>query len=357
MIGLLDLDWFYSSTNKELIPNLEIIKLAAYYKLEENIFCRLIRPDETDLSSYDRIYVYNETASSPQLSEAFSRANNVIYGGTAYTNGIYVPFNESLIDFTLPRLDIYKEFLKEKYQAGVKTEVINRFLDSAYYRCYAGTEFLPIPPMRKNKRIYLYDHEFFYDGWQDVLNKINSRKPSSIMRIHPIVCTTLIQYFELRKFPNVSRANSVILDLNIPLEEVDYMFKEYKNLFLADIVQNSNVFIPIGDSLKTNMQYFRDLIYKLNLLYCFWSRNIPIKIMYIPPRIGFNNPLSNLEKTIETWAKVNMGKIPINKKIIRKTVHTKMEDERNFLLKFYPSAQDLFEQTYEQVKKMGRWRV
>ena len=42
MIGLVDFDLQTSTSTSLLIPNLEIMKLATYYKKEENTFCRLI---------------------------------------------------------------------------------------------------------------------------------------------------------------------------------------------------------------------------------------------------------------------------------------------------------------------------
>ena len=41
MIGLLDYDWLQSKKTSVLIPNLEIMKLATYYKVEENHFSHI----------------------------------------------------------------------------------------------------------------------------------------------------------------------------------------------------------------------------------------------------------------------------------------------------------------------------
>lgn len=102
------------------------MKLATYYKVEENKFCRLISLDEQNLDPYEKIYIFSESVRPPQVPEAFKRATNVIYGGSAFTNNKYIPFENSIIDFTIPRTAIYKEFLKEKYDGGdgIKTKVI-----------------------------------------------------------------------------------------------------------------------------------------------------------------------------------------------------------------------------------------
>lgn len=87
MIGLLDYDIQVSTSNQIIIPNLEIMKLATYYKREENTYCRLLDFTDTELSNYDKIFFFSELAHHPQIPKQFLRANNVIFGGTAFTDG------------------------------------------------------------------------------------------------------------------------------------------------------------------------------------------------------------------------------------------------------------------------------
>ena len=55
MIGLVDFDLLTRSSKSLYIPNLEIMKLATYYKTEEKQFCRLMSLEETELNTYDKI--------------------------------------------------------------------------------------------------------------------------------------------------------------------------------------------------------------------------------------------------------------------------------------------------------------
>lgn len=358
MIGLLDYDYEISKKISTLIPNLEIMKLATYYKTEKNQFCRLLSLNETDLTPYEKIYFFSESHYQPEIPEAFLRAPQVIYGGTAFTKGIYRPFENQIIDFTLPRPTIYKESLKQKYEDGIKAKVISQTLDNTYYRCYAE-EKLPIPPIMPNKRVILYDREFFYPDWRETLDEIVRRKPASIIRIHPIICHKLSEFFEVRSYPKLKRGNDFILDLNIPLDEVYYMIDKYKNYFMADIVKTSHVYLKLGGTYPTDMQYFQDMIYKLNLLYCFWSCGILVKIKYEPPFIGYNNPLHNLSEKIGKWTDINRGYNvirSINERISQKKGRTVWEDERDSLLKFHPTAKDLFNRSFNTIIQGGRWR-
>jgi len=58
MIGLYDYD-IRASSSRLLLPNLEIMKLYNYYKVEENKFTRFIDPLDTT-EDYDLIYFFSE---------------------------------------------------------------------------------------------------------------------------------------------------------------------------------------------------------------------------------------------------------------------------------------------------------
>lgn len=360
MIGLIDYDLQTSTSTNMLIPNIEIMKLATYYKIEENQFCRLIDLNETELSSYDKIYFFSEQEIQPKVPAQFLRVNNVIFGGTAFTNGIYKPFENEIIDYTIPRPTIYKEFLKEKYNEGVKTKVIAHTLDDTYYRNYAGKNKLPIPPVLPKKRIILYDKDFFYSDWEQTMKIFAERKCSSIYRIHPIICHTLTEFFKARSCEKLNRANDFIFDIEIPLQDIYYMLKKYKKYFLADITKNASVYIPIGGTLQTNLQYSRDIVYKLNLLYSFWAQDINMKTKYIPPKFGTINPYEEIYQIIEKWSNVGINrkhpysiidKIPKNKKF------NYLREQIEQLIKYQPSIKDLFNQTYEGIKERKVWQL
>lgn len=336
------------------------MKLATYFQTEENHFCRLINLDETDLTPYDKVYVFSEAESQPMIPEAFRRADNVIFGGTAFTNGIYRPFENEIIDYTIARPHIYKSFLSDKYVAGLKDNVINHILDDSYYRMYAGSNKLPIPPILPHKRVYIYDTNFFIPEWKEILNKISNRNPSSIKPIHPVYCKTITDYFDLRGYQKFAKDANIILDLDIPLNEAPSLVRKYKNKFLADIKPSSNVFLTLGGNYETQYQYRQNFIYKLNLLYTFWSNDIPIKIKYITPSIGHNDPLLGLSQLISTWSsqgqkqtKCINDRIPKDKKITE--IHP-LRQEQNELLKWVPSAKTLFYQTFESTHKGGTWK-
>ena len=356
MIGLVDYDLLTRSSKSLYIPNLEIMKLATYYKLEEKQFCRLMSLDETELTAYDKIYFFSEQENI-EVPIQFRRARNVTFGGTSFSKGSYIPFENEIIDYTLPKTFIYKEFLAQKYNEGIKSKDIDSFLDSGYYRMYAGKNKLPPPAIEKKKKIYLYDKDFFYPDWKETLSLLSDKVPSTIIRVHPINCTSLSTFFEIRNFTRFSRKNEIILDLEVPYNDIPLLFKKYEKKFLADINDSSNVYLPIGKTLPTNNKYLENLVYTLNLLYSFWARKIPVKIKYIKPNLGNYNPINNLSNLVENWANLSTEvkkKTPLITKIKKDSLE---EEEYKFFLSYYPKATDLFEQNYLDLNNRGYWRL
>ena len=336
------------------------MKLATYYQREENKFCRLINLDEQEFGGYEQIYVFSESKDYITVPEALRRATNVIYGGTAFTNGKYIPFENKLIDYTIARPRIYTEFLRQKMQAGLNEKEMDRLLNNSYYRWHAGNEELPLPSVFKRHRIYIYDKDFFQDGWRKIINRMINRNPSSINFIHPAHYKKITDFLEVRENMLIARGNDAYLDLNIPLSETPILMKHYKNRLLAVINPSAQVYLSLGGSFHYKTDYLKDIIYKLNLLYVFWSCNIPLKIKYEEPTLGCYDPIPDLSKLIATWTqgetcnyKSIIDRIPKNKKL------TDVRPEREQLkviLDRYPSFETLFRQTKETTKKGGLWK-
>lgn len=161
---------------------------------------------------------------------------------------------------------------------------------------------MPLPAIRNRHRIYIYDIDFFQEGWRKIIDRMMARKPSSINFIHPAHYKKVSDFLEVRENFLIAKSNDAYLDLDIPLKETPILMKHYKNRLLATIVANSQVYLSLGGSFHYRTDYFKDIIYKLNLLYVFWSNSIPIKIKYEEPTFGCYNPISDISKLIATWS-------------------------------------------------------
>ena len=114
------------------------------------------------------------------------------------------------------------------------------------------------------------------------------------------------------------------------------------------------MFLPLGGTLKSNELYYKDFIYKMNLLYSFWSKNIPIKIKYIQPSKGTYNPLEKISQKVENWANLST---PVKKKnTLMDRIKKEMEEYDN-LIKLHSSAADLFNQSFDDLKERRLWRI
>lgn len=360
MIGLVDLQLQSWDKPQLCPPNLEIMKLATYYQAEENVYCRLVSLDETEFGGYEKIYVFSESKNFITVPEAFKRAPNIIYGGTAFTNGKYIPFENKRIEYTLARPRIYSQFLRDKRQAGLSDVEIGRLLDNTYYRWLADGDQLPLPAIKKRHRIYIYDKDFFQEGWRKIIDRIIERNPSSINFIHPAHYKKISDFLDVRENSLIARSNDAYLDLNIPLRETPILMKHYKNRLLAVVNKSSQVYLSLGGSFHYQTDYFKDIIYKLNLLYVFWSCNIPMKIKYEEPSLGCYNPIADLSKLISTWSqgetcnyKSIMERIPKDKKLT--DIRPERQQLRTIIDK-YPHTETLFRQTVETSKKGGFWK-
>ena len=167
-------------------------------------------------------------------------------------------------------------------------------------------------------------------------------------------------FLEVRENTLIARGNDAYLDLDIPLKETPILMKHYKNRLLAVINQSSQVYLSLGGSFHYRTEYLKNIIYKLNLLYVFWSCGIPLKIKYEEPTLGCYNPISDLSKLIATWTqgetcnyKSIIDRIPKDKKL------TEIRPEREqirIILDRYPNSETLFRQTTETVKQGGFWK-
>lgn len=340
-------------------PNLEIMKLAEYYKREENKFCRIIDLEETELSSYEKIYAFSENDQCINMPDAFLRASNVIYGGSAFTNKKYIPFENELIDYTIPRANIYSRLLKDKYAAGESEKVINHIIEDSYYRRFCGEKELPLPPINRKKRVYIYDRDFFQPGWERIIENITKHSPSSINFIHPMHFQHLSDFFTTRENTIISKSNDTFLDLHIPLKETKYMMQKYKTRLLSVILPSSAIYLSLGGSYYYQMDYYKNFIYKLNLLYEFWANKIPIKIKYEMPSLGCYDPLQELSQVAASWTRTEAHKEKtLMEKMPKKTKVESLQiahEQVKKLIERFPQQKKLFQQTSATLEQGGKW--
>lgn len=359
MIGFIDYDFF--QTSKLSYPNLEMMKLSSFLTFDSGAreFCRLLSPDEPDLEAYEEIHFFaeNENCVIPNLVRAHPNAH---YHGLYFTDGVYKPFERELIEYTIPRPYIYVEYLKKRLAENLNNyreiHALKKFLNSTYYRAYVNGKILPIPAIKRKERLYLYDRNFFFDGWEAVIDEITARNPSMIVCVHPIHCKTMGQYLRVREYEKLARGNEVWWDLPVPLTDINYLFKHYYAELKNDITIPAQVYLPIGgNSLVMDSYCVRELTYKLNLLYSFWARSIPLKLRYVRPTTGHRNPMEELFEELEEWGSIST---PYRRDTaFIDFVAKKNKAVRSAMARCGEDTQVLFNQSYNSISYYKFWRL
>ena len=352
IIGLLDYDLMSGNLQ---IPNVEIMKLSVFYKEEEKRFCRLLSLQETDLSQYSKIFFFSEKGGC-EIPDIYKKTKGVIYGGSAFTKEEYKPFENELIDFTIQNPYLYKSYLREKFIKEGNFKQINHFLDDTYHRFFAKDKKLIVPPMVKNKKLFVFDRITFEDKWKEVFSEILKRSPSSISCIHPVWINDIDSLLYLKREAKFSAENELLLDFSLDSGNLMSFFNKNKPYLLEGLYNCRSVYLPLGFQCKSKTQYYNNLACSLNILYAFWCIGIPIKFKK-NKEISYSNSLNDFLLFIEKWSNVNTElkkKTSLISKIKkRKDLKAQYED----FLKYHPRKKNLFELTYNELEVRKFWKV
>ena len=281
-------------------PSLAAMKTAAYLKTEQDDLVILIT-DLTNAANYNKVYFFSDKPLEDLPKEIFLMDNIILYGK-------YLDPLPQIIEHMMPDITIYHDVVQTRLINKItSTNRALQFLDSIYYQAYGSKgERLPLPPSSRKKRFYIYDEDFLSceDCW-NIFKEIEERMPTGIYTIKPIQCHTIKQFFTLREdYEKVSRANKIILDYYVPLHHFDIYFGKYKLKLLGEITKNSEVYVYLGKNYGANAYgevfYLKNLYYSLNLIFSYWSRNIPIKAeMFIVE--DSVNPYKEIFQALRQW--------------------------------------------------------
>lgn len=299
MIGIMDYD-FLALKRGLAPPSIAALKTSAYLKTTQKDEVHLM--DSLDnAAAFKEIYFFSNKPIDDLPKEIFLLENIKIYG----ENLEKVP---KIIEHMTPDITLYNNFVQERVLNKIASP--NRavqFLDSIYYQAYGSEgERIPLPPSMPRKRFYIYDKDFLTkENCWEILDEIYERTPSGIYMVEPIQCHTVKQFFTLREdYEKVSRANKIILDYFVPLFQFDIYFSKYKLKLLGEITKTSDIYVYIGKNYGNNAYnevfYIKNLFYCLNLIFSYWSRNIPIKaeVYYYENAL---NPYKDIYNCIRSW--------------------------------------------------------
>lgn len=334
-------------------PSLAAMKTSAYLKTEQDDLVILIT-DLTNTANYKEVYFFSDKPLEELPKEIFLMDNVHLYGK-------YLEPVPQIIEHMAPDITIYHDVVQSRLvKKVVSTSRALQFLDSIYYQAYGSKgERLPLPPSEKRKRFYLYDEDFLSkENCWEIFREIEERTPTGIYTIKPIQCHTVKQFFTLREdYEKVSRTNKIILDYYVPLHHFETYFGKYKLKLLGEITKNSEVYIYLGKNYGANAYnevfYLKNLYYSLNLIFSYWSRNIPIKAELFIPDDGVN-PYKEFFEALRLWTNNDNHDIPLKNYFTTKKLQPKLEE----FLTSNPVMEIFFNKTKNDlINTRGVWQI
>ena len=334
-------------------PSLAAMKMAAYLKTEQNDIVILIT-DLTNAANYNKVCFFSDKPLEELPKEIFLMDNVELYGK-------YLEPLPRIVEHMTPDITIYHDVVQSRLvDKIVSTNRALQFLDSIYYQAYGSDGArLPLPPSPHRKRFYIYDEDFLqYEDCWNIFREIEERVPTGIYTIKPIQCHTLKQFFTLREdYEKVSRANKIILDFFVPLHHFETYFGKYKLKLLGEITKNSEIYVYLGKNYSANAYgevfYLKNLYYCLNLIFSYWSRNIPIKAEMYIPNDGVN-PYKEIFNALRLWTNNEDTNIKISDYLNTKKLKPKLEE----FIANNPTMATFFDKSKNDlINTRGVWRL
>lgn len=214
MIGLIDYDMLNPSFKTSLPPpNLHLMKLATYL-FQQKYSVRMIADAQEDLAIYTKIF-YFQNDSKLEIYKPIFRHPNVEWIGLAFTGGqpYYIPPE---IDVLAPQIGIYKPLLRKLYLAEPRyQQMITNFLYGSYID-FESIRKMHGRDIQQHRRLYIYDNDFFREGYQERLDFIKRMNPSSMYFVQQQSIYRIDKFIEVLKYniPVSGKQLQLIVHLN-----------------------------------------------------------------------------------------------------------------------------------------------
>ena len=205
-IGLFDADFFrYHQT----IFNLEIMKMATYYKKKKEI--TIMAPSfAPERYSY---FFYRKDFNDGFFPKELNQYKNLTYGGLAFSNNVYIPMNEE-IEQCAPDTSIYDRYKDIFIEDSVSNKVFFTSLQRGiHFRLSLDGKTVwnnferQIPRQAKGRVFFLHDYNLnsipsAAEYIQSIINKyrISENVKNSLSVKFPIICSDFQSFIKWLNF-------------------------------------------------------------------------------------------------------------------------------------------------------------
>lgn len=358
MKGIIDCD-LLSRSPTQFIPNLEAMKLFFYFN--RNVAKTKLIFDENYLDVCDEIWIRKEYRDSPTPRNLLKGQKNVNWGGQAFTDDLYVPFENLNIERAHPNFKVYNEYILEHMLT--KKSWQNRFLryiDFSFIRLFAGVE-PPFYEILEGSPLLVYDSELFeHKDYHTVYQEMLNRKPNLIEFSHPTRITKPDQIeslIEIRERAGIEKKNfrqRMYIDLSLTENDFEYLMSQYIDSFksyprfsiaLPCLNQDNRAF----SSKEKAAQEFERIF---NIIYTARSQGIYLDLIYIQ---NLTNPYDDAFKHFCAYVRTPYA---WDKNLKEFAIRTKTEGRTDTLFNFYydePRLQYLFYCSLKEAEQGGSW--
>lgn len=205
-VGLYDADFF---TYHQTIFNLEIMKLATYFKRKREI--TILAPSFAP-ERYSQFY-YRKDFNDGQFRRDLNKYPHLVYGGYAFSNNKYVPLSEE-IERCAPDVSIYERykdlFIEDSSQNKAFYTTISRGI---HFRLSLDEKTVwkdferQIPRQSRGRVFFLHDHNlnniaFAAENIQEIIQKycLSEKTKVSLCTKFPVICSDFNSFVKWLEF-------------------------------------------------------------------------------------------------------------------------------------------------------------
>lgn len=243
-VGVYDYDFF---NYKNVIPNLEVMKLITYYREHNHI---AVLSPQLNSAPYTKMHVRKDYNDGIYPQEMFK--NNVVYGGKAFTEN-YIPLDLGM-EHSIPDPTIYEKF-KEYYMLKPSDEFsFKRLMKSAHVRLSLDSfnldsdSFIRQSLMGK-KFIVFHDYNLaaIKDGFEYIQDIVNTKyyknnpteiNPYLIGNKFPVCVSNLEDIQKWESLPIMSDAFSIQYDGLLNNAAVEWLANNDNKRFNSQLYYN-----------------------------------------------------------------------------------------------------------------------
>lgn len=198
MIGIIDADSLIYDAF--FVPNLEVMKLYAYYKNQHDYVELIEHLDEPE--KYEKIFLFRETDKAT-LPPEYWQHDNIITKGLYFTGKKYKPFQNIDIENATPSYKVYTKYFERKIEknAAMARRCTNH-IDSGFIRLHTPGRF-QIQEAKTHRKIWIYDLDVLQDDGMDKLKQIKEYCPR-LQYKYPVRVHTLDQFKQLKEYDLIS---------------------------------------------------------------------------------------------------------------------------------------------------------